>query len=103
MTEHRNGFFVTLEPDISDDGIEPLLNAVLCLKGVLSVRRALVEYVSSEVSSSNNYLYLCSCLDCPDLEALSEMTENSSPISYEEMKKYCIGLVQWTPNRNKVL
>ncbi len=38
MTDRINGFWVALDADIRDDDVEPLINAILQLRGVIKVK-----------------------------------------------------------------
>jgi hypothetical protein len=46
VTDRLNGFYVVLERDIRTDDVEPLLDAVRCLRGVLSVRPNVANWES---------------------------------------------------------
>lgn len=41
------------------------------------------------------YLYECSCVDCTDVGALTEMIDSSNKVSYLTMLKHCEGLLKW--------
>lgn len=43
MTDRIKGFYVTLEQDIRDDYFEAIKNAVLMIKGVISIKESIVD------------------------------------------------------------
>lgn len=43
MTDRVNGLLVALENDIRVDDVEPLINAIKCLQGVVGVKVSVVD------------------------------------------------------------
>jgi len=43
MTDRIKGFYVTLDKDYRDDDVETIKNAILMIKGVISVKESIVD------------------------------------------------------------
>lgn len=43
MTDRLNGVYVAFEKDIRDDDVQPLIDAIRCLRGVLRVKKNVVD------------------------------------------------------------